>query len=279
MATNFFGNWLRELSLSGSGGNAAAWAIVLTLSALPLALAVPLLWRKKQKADWLLLLLPPEIFAGLYFAVNPTLAGPAGAFFPVAALGAVGSTLLAWAVLRVLQKLADAPAEKLARALGALLLLCGGVLALSAGWTLFTGWQADAEMIRAANTGAAAAANRTVAIQGFLALLRFLPYLLGAAAFFWGGRLAVKLGADPFGEEALALADRTARLCRFAAGAMVLLELVTNLLQLLLYTSLRDSSFHLELELAPLAVTAALYLLCRYFRAGRALRQDNDSII
>ena len=82
-----FFTWLRELSLSGSAGNAAAWALVLLASALPLVPAILLLLRRRRWTDALLLLLPPTIFAALYFGVNPTLAGPVGQFLPVAALG------------------------------------------------------------------------------------------------------------------------------------------------------------------------------------------------
>ena len=64
------GGWLRELSLSGPGGNAGAWAIVLGLTALP---ALGLLWRGRRRADWLLLLAAGEILAGLFYLVNPTL--------------------------------------------------------------------------------------------------------------------------------------------------------------------------------------------------------------
>ena len=47
------GPWLRELSLSGGRGNAAAWAVVLGLTALP---ALGLLWRGRCWWDLLLLL-------------------------------------------------------------------------------------------------------------------------------------------------------------------------------------------------------------------------------
>ena len=66
------------------------------------------------------------------------------------------------------------------------------------------------------------------------------------------------------------------------AGDMLtaaLLELLAGLVQLLLFRSLASTSFHLRLSLTPLAVTAALYLLCRWFQQGRALKADNDSII
>ena len=64
------GEWLRDLSLSGAGGNIAAWGAVLGLTALP---ALGLLWRGRCRYDWLLLLAAGEILAGLFWLVNPTL--------------------------------------------------------------------------------------------------------------------------------------------------------------------------------------------------------------
>ena len=102
------GPWLRELSLSGGRGNAAAWAVVLGLTALP---ALGLLWRGRCWWDLLLLLAAGEIFTGLYFLVNPTLlhalvpGESAGMFWGLAAAGSAGSAVLAWAVLRGLGRL------------------------------------------------------------------------------------------------------------------------------------------------------------------------------
>ena len=100
-----FGEWLRELSLSGAAGNILAWAIVLALSALP---ALGLLWRPRCQWDWLLPLAAAETFAGLYLLVNPSLVSnvpgiDGGKFIALAAVGSVSSTLLAWAVLRSLK--------------------------------------------------------------------------------------------------------------------------------------------------------------------------------
>ena len=63
-----FGEWLRELSLSGAAGNILAWVIVLALAALP---ALGLLWRPRCQWDWLLPLAAAETFAGLYLLVKP----------------------------------------------------------------------------------------------------------------------------------------------------------------------------------------------------------------
>lgn len=274
------GLWLRERSLSGAGGDALAWAVAILLSLAPAAAVWLLLGRTRRRwADGLLPLTVLLAFAALFYAVNPTLGGAMGWLLPGAALSTASAAMLAWVVLRFLGALADAPRERLAAVLGVLLTGCGLLLVAAAAWSGFTQWQAGAEAVRAANTGAREAAERTVAVQGVLAVLKLLPNLLGAAALLWGGRLAGRLGADPFGEEALTLCGRTARLCRWAAGGTVLLELLAGVVQLMLFSSLTSTSFHLELNLLPLALTAALYLLCRWFQQGRALKADNDSII
>ena len=104
---NALGQALRQLSLSGAGGNAAAWAIVLVVSALPL---LPfLLLRRKRKAaeDWVLLLLIPQLFALLYYAVNPTLIGSMAApFLPAGQLGVILATAVTWLVLDFLRAMA-----------------------------------------------------------------------------------------------------------------------------------------------------------------------------
>lgn len=52
-----------------------------------------------------------------------------------------------------------------------------------------------------------------------------------------------------------------------------------NLLQLLLLPQLRKVSFTMTLPLVSVALSAALFLLCRYFQQGKAIHDDNQSII
>ena len=92
-----FGSWLRNLSLSGDKGNLAAWGIVIVITVLP---ALGLLWRGRSKWDLLLILAAAQIFAGLYFMVNPALLGsdlPIETIWALASVWAVTATLLAWA--------------------------------------------------------------------------------------------------------------------------------------------------------------------------------------
>ena len=126
---NALGQALRGLSLSGTGGNAAAWVITLVVSLLPL---IPfLLLRRKRKAmeDWVLLLLIPQLFALIYYAVNPTLIDSMAApFLPVGQLGVILATAVTWLVLAFLRALAEAPGERLAAAVGVLLTGCALLL-------------------------------------------------------------------------------------------------------------------------------------------------------
>lgn len=128
------GQALRGLSLSGGAGNAAAWGIVLLVSALPLLPWFLLRRRGRAVEDWLLVLLIPQVFALLYYAVNPTLIGSMAAdFLPLAQMLAMVSTALTWLVLRFLRGMAEAEGTRLVSAVPTLLTGCALVLALGAG--------------------------------------------------------------------------------------------------------------------------------------------------
>jgi len=295
------GEGLRRMSLSGFGGNAAAWLIVAAVCALPLILLA--LVRQKRGAapeDWLMWLAVPELFALLWFLVNPTHMGassfPADLvadFYPLAVGGTLLSTLLAWLTLGLLRGLEGAPEERLAAAFQPLLTACALLLAFGAAygrtarlaelWAAVTGGNtAQDDMLFAALGGSgpiSAPLELTLGVLVLLALLRLIPDLLAALTLLWGARLAGELGRAAFGENAVALCGKTAAGCRRVAQATVLLALGTNLFQLLLFPCLYNSSFSVDLPLFSLALSAGLYLLCRCLRRGRDLQEDSDSII
>ncbi|MBQ2955560.1 MAG: hypothetical protein IJE08_03775 [Clostridia bacterium] len=68
-----FGNLLRGWSLSGAAGNAAAWAVLIALSLLPVIYILLARRKRKQAGDWLFLLTGAIIFGGLFLLINPTL--------------------------------------------------------------------------------------------------------------------------------------------------------------------------------------------------------------
>ena len=295
------GEGLRELSLSGVGGNLAAWGLVLLLSALPLILLLPRKGRWRGDEDWLLALTFPLLLAGLVLLVNPTLLSWADRTrFPVAVVLCLLSVfrvlaypaLLAWGILKVLRRLEGAPREELARAFSLLLLLCAGLAACAAGFALAAqGLQRCQEVLQgnasslpdwwAGVLGGGDGPKRVLSLAVIWAVcaLEAAPGLLSAATMVWGAELARALGREDFDREGVELCGRTAQACRILAQATVALAVSANLLQLLLLPLLHAVRPALSLPLVSLALSAGLMLLCRCLQRGRELQEDNDSII
>lgn len=272
------GTWLRRLSLSGAGGNAAAWGIVLGLSALP---ALGLLWRGRQGYDWLLLLAAGEIFAGLYFLVNPTLltaADGSRTMIGLAAAGSVTATVLAWAALRGLQNIMSA--EDPGRTMALLLRWSAVTLVWLA--VLLQGVNLWQEISR---TGAANTALRpeelmpTYLTLTALAVMDLIPTLLCCQVLSWGGELALRLEEDPFGEGTVAMSERLGGRCAGVAAVSVGVCVAGNLLQFALLPVLRTARFNVSFPFAAVLLAAVLGLLCRYFRRAKAVSDDNGTII
>ena len=283
------GGLLRELSLSGPGGNVLAWAIVLLAAGLPLLLLV--LPPNRGRRHWEDIFLPASslLLIGLAFcAVNPSyLDRFFGSTLLIAAAVIWVSLLVFWGVLRLLRGMEEAPLEKLSGVLRILLVGCAALLLFAAAsrgsgavveikdfqqdWTLFlavvsvpepTGLTADQFFVFA------------------LPLLELIPDLLGAWMLLLAADLTTALARDPFGEESVGRCVTTARWSRLAIQATLVLALGVNLVKLARYDSLiTEVKVSLDLPLIPLILSAALYLLCRCVQRGRELQEDNDSII
>ena len=272
------GEWLRELSLSGPGGNAAAWGIVAALSALP---ALGLLWRGRSKWDWLLLLAAGEILAGLFYLVNPTLLTAEYAarnFIALAAAGCVGATLLAWAVLRGLKNIlaSEAPGRTMDRLLRWSALAWAWLAVVAQGVGVWQTAQKTAEGNTALDAAALMPTYLTLVV---LAVMDLIPTLLCCEALRWGGKLALRLEEDPFGEETVTLAESLGGRCARMAGTSVGVCVAGNLLQFFLLPVLHSARFNVSFPFASVLLAAVLGLLCRYFRRAKAVSDDNDSII
>lgn len=273
-----FGEWLRTLSLSGSGGNAAAWSIVLALTALP---ALGLLWRGRTKYNWLLPLASLEILAGLFYLVNPTLLTteyPAAPVIALASAGCVAATLLAWAVLRWLQKIpaAENPGHMMDRLLRWSSWVLAYLLTITQGVSV---WQ-EIQRVTEANTALTRSHLMPTYISlTILALLDLLPTLLSCQILRQAGKLALCLEVSPFSEDTVAQAERLGGQCTRVAVVSVILCVVGNLLQCLLLPVLHSSHFNVSFPFTSVLLSAVLGLLCRYFRRAKAVSDDNETII
>lgn len=285
------GGLLRELSLSGPGGNVLAWALVLLAAGLPLLLLV--LPPNRGRRHWEDIFLPASslLLIGLAFcAVNPSyLDRFFGSTLLIAAAMIWVSLLVFWGVLRLLRGMEEAPLERLSGVLRILLVGCAALLVFAAAsrvsgaiveinnlqqdWTLFL---AVASVPEPSGLTGDQALNIALALP----LVELIPDLLGAWMLLLAADLTTALARDPFGEESVGRCVTTARWSRLAIQATLVLALGVNLVKLARYDSLiTEVKVSLDLPLIPLILSAALYLLCRCVQRGRELQEDNDSII
>ncbi len=271
------GERLRGWSLYSPGGNAAAWAVVLALTALPI---LGLLWRPRCKWDLLLPLASAELFTGLYLLVNPTLVSteyPARDAIAMAMAGSISATVLAWAVLRWLGKIENSPS--LGMTLERLLKWSAVIIGWLASWSRGLTALEKIHAVAAGNTGPGTVLWPTNTAIALLAVADCIPTLLGCAMLLWGGKLARLLETAPFGEDTVALAERVSRSCGRVAAVSLLVCVGGNLAQFLLLPVLRDVRFSVSLPLLTVLLAVSLDLLCRYLRRAKEVSDDNESII
>ena len=286
------GAWLRQLSLSGAGGNVLAWALVLLVSCLPLLLLVLPRGRGRWHGEDLLLPGCALLFLVLAFClVNPT--WQPSPIFPevwmLAAFGIWGMGLVSWLVLRLLRGLEEGTMEKVSAVLRVLLVGCAVLLVFAAALhgsravaaavdgpapeqiamgQLITGGPFDQVM-----------SSGSLWLTAILALAELVPDLLAAWVLLLAADLTAALAQGPFSGESAARCAATARRCRLAIQLTLALALGGNLVKLALVGVIPQVQFSLDLPLLPLPLAAALYLLCRCIQRGKELQEDNDSII
>ena len=285
------GGLLRELSLSGPGGNVLAWALVLLAAGLPLLLLV--LPPNRGRRHWEDIFLPASslLLIGLAFcAVNPSyLDRFFGSTLLIAAAVIWVSLLVFWGVLRLLRGMEEAPLEKLSGVLRILLVGCAALLVFAAASRVsgaiveINNLQQDCTLFLAVASvpePSGLTGDQALNIALALPLVELIPDLLGAWMLLLAADLTTALARDPFGEESVGRCVTTARWSRLAIQATLVLALGVNLVKLARYDSLiTEVKVSLDLPLIPLILSAALYLLCRCVQRGRELQEDNDSII
>ena len=286
------GAWLRQLSLSGAGGNVLAWALVLLVSCLPLLLLVLPRGRGRWHGEDLLLPGCALLFLVLAFClVNPT--WQPSPIFPevwmLAAFGLWGMGLVSWLVLRLLRGLEEGTMEKVSAVLRVLLVGCAALLVFAAA---LHGSRAVAaavdgpapEQIAMGQLITGGPFDRVMSagslwLTAVLALAELVPNLLAAWVLLLAADLTDALALGPFSGESAARCAATARRCRLAIQLTLALALGGNLVKLALVGVIPQVQFSLDLPLLPLPLAAALYLLCRCIQRGKELQEDNDSII
>lgn len=275
-----FGKFLRDLSLKSGSGNVEAWVIVIVLSALPL---LGLLWKNRSKTDFLLLLSAAEIFAMLYYLVNPTKvslmlswmgADAIAKAWALISAGCVTGTIVCWVLLRLLKLLGQKPADILpmflfwTAVIYAFLLAFSGVRGIESAVYELTQGNSQESLI---------GSTRNMVIV--LHTLALIPNILGVRVILLAGKLTLALERKPFAEETIALAEQISGKAVFIAKISLLLTVLGNVLQMIWFSKLLKVHMEIQIPLLTLVLCAVLMLLCKYFCRAKEVNDDNASII
>ena len=280
---------LRQMSLSGTAGNAAAIVLYLTLGLLP---CLAWLLLKKQgrllAVDHLLPALSVLLLAVIYYMVNPG--------FIVSAVPGTGKWLLGctfysalsgYLVIRVLAVCRRARLETLESVLQGLLGFLNMVFVyLIFGQNLDRLLNSLRDMGNVSSglyaVGAAQGAQSvglTCLFFGLGYLVDVLPYVFDLGIVFLAGRLLAALKADRWGDVAAELADRLAGFCAKALGITAGADVMFNVLQVLFGAGLYRMDLVIHVPVLSILFVLAALLSARYIREAQKLKKEHDLII
>jgi len=270
---------LRQLSLSGSGGNVTAIILYLLICLSPLLF---LIRRKHAWEDLLCILTSVYLFFALYCMINPGLlsqwaGNPLGAVFEKAILGAFFYALVVgYVVLRLLRSFFAAEQAQLKRYLHLLLGGLSVLLVYSAFGSGFAGLLDSIAALQAGNVGNEHLLGGTYVFLSLQYAVDVLPYLLDLVIVYAVG---VLLDSERYSDDAILAAEKLARLCRISLIAMVVSNLAYHGLQLLFVKSLMQTNSVVQLPLFSLLFVLAVLLVTRLLNDNRQLKEDNDLFI
>ena len=280
---------LRQMSLSGTAGNAAAIVLYLTLGLLP---CLAWLLLKKQgrllAVDHLLPALSVLLLAVIYYMVNPGLIVSAVPGTGKWLLGCTFySALSGYLVIRVLAVCRRARLETLESVLQGLL----GFLKMVFVYLIF-GQNLDRLLNSLRDMGnvssglyavgaaqGAQSVGLTCLFFGLGYLVDVLPYVFDLGIVFLAGRLLAALKADRWGDAAAELADRLAGFCAKTLGITAGADVMFNVLQVLFGAGLYRMDLVIHVPVLSILFVLAALLSARYIREAQKLKKEHDLII
>lgn len=276
------GKGLRALSLSGALGNAAAVALYLVVSLLPLLpLLCGALRGKGRREDFLLPVVSASALYSIYYSVNPGLRPEilSGTVGTVALEGATVSVFLAWGVLRFLRRLRERGDAEIFRALRIFLLLFAAFYVLAEFGGGLRELRLSLDALRENNTASWTALLPTRIFLGLRFAAKATECGLTTRALLLGASLVAEIQKSPFGEESGEAAVCTAKWCGRSLTAITLLAAGLNLGQIFLAESLYALSVQLSVPLLSLTVVLAILTVAGLLARGRRLKADVDLFI
>lgn len=263
----YIGDLLRELSLSGAGGNCAAWAIYAVLCALPLAGLLPVK-RKRGAAD--ILFVGASVYSLWMWRMlaNPGSMMPQYVpgmeeLFGMMAGGVLVSLLIGGALLRLVR-------EKETRAMVRIAEKTVAAFAMIAGYGLGMGC-------------AAAFMGEKGPVELGYAAFQCLCSIAQTAALLWmlGGTsdLLNSVQWGWFDEVNASLADALAVRSKRLLIVTVFASLLSNAAALVFAGSVANSSVTMDVPFTELIAALCCMLLARFIREGVRIKAENDEFV
>lgn len=281
------GRCLRALSLAGGFGNAAAVVLYAALSLLP---AGYLLYAREKRGlraeDALMGLLSVLLFAVLYLMANEgrlaALLHGGGELLTVSRAvlgGTVYAVLAGYAVLRVLRAAMAGSTDRLYRLLGLLCAFLAFVFVFAIFAVRIGELMTSFASLRAGNIGSEGGLGISYAFLVLKFLTDALPWALNIGTALIGMGLLSEMRADRYSEAALKAAHKLSRWCVRSLAAVVLTNILFNVLQLVFGAALRTVSGSLVIPADSIAFALLALLFARLTGESRALKEDNELII
>ncbi len=292
------GQRLRAWSLSGAQGNAAAWAVMLVLSLLPLLCLLPAhrrsIRKRRRKSDLLFPLTGVCVFVCLYLLVNPSLC-----VHPVLAASTDASlqgmtpalTLLSLLTACILVRLSDdlSKSDQPGRLLCGMKLLLRGIMVLiaaSAGYVLTQSIQSippitsQVYILSPAFYDSAQFFSASDAwAQLLLTIIDLTPDLFMVITLHHACTLCGAFGEYGFRQETEAASTDLALWAKHTLISTLLCMAARNAAAMLLGRFLTDLSITLTLPLTEMAFSCGTMLLARCLSAACRIQRENDLMI
>lgn len=271
------GDGLRRLSLSGTGGNIAALIIYALLALSPLTFK---LRRKWSREDWLLPLCSALLLYVLYYTVNPTLRPSVlqNSMGDLILSGVVYSTLLSWAVIKLILHCDSMNSTKLLRTLRRFLIVCTALFlcALAVG---FSNCQTEIDAIAAANTAPGLNLSTTFVFVYLSYAATALEYILTVSLLLLAAKLVRELETDAYSPSCTLAAQKIALWSRRSLITVTLSALALQVAQLMFAARLHNIAVNFRLPIIGIVISFALLALSRLLCQTREIKNDNDLFI
>lgn len=261
------GDALRGLSLSGHGGNIAAWAIYAVLCALPLAGLLPLK-RKRGAADILFIAASVYSLWMWRMLANPIRMMPnyidgMEKIFGMMAGGVLIGLLVGGAVLHLAQERETRRMVRIAeKTVAGFAMISGYALGMGCA-AAFTGVQGSAEIGYAALRCACSAAQTASLVW----MLGGTSDLLNSVQWGW------------FDEVNASLADALSKRSRMLLFVTVFSSLIVNAAAVMMAGTISDSSVSMDIPVMELIAALCCMLLARFVREGVRIKAENDEFV